>query len=227
MLSLWLSAACLGHCTSFTRAVPRGSQLTWSCDDFLGGRSCAQAQASKLYSGYRCISSLWTNTLRERPRTKQNKTKQNKTKQNKTKQNKNKTKQNKTKQNKPNQTKKTPYNTKQHQTGSDRFVTIFVCCDFMAERSGQIQSTGAARRRRERRLRSMLRHEQQTVRMAMAAALHHSACLREVVEMQQKGAPTEPEDSHQDQGGGNRDELFGEGPGDPSLPRCPAHSSSQ
>ena len=36
MLNLLLSAACLGHCTSFTRAVPRGSQLTWSCDDFLG-----------------------------------------------------------------------------------------------------------------------------------------------------------------------------------------------
>ena len=43
----------------------------------------------------------------------------------------------------------------------------------MAESSGQ--PSGAARRRRERRLRSMLRHEQQTVRMALAAALHHSA----------------------------------------------------
>ena len=36
MLHLVLSAACLGHCTSFTRAVSQGSQLTWSCDDFLG-----------------------------------------------------------------------------------------------------------------------------------------------------------------------------------------------
>ena len=53
----------------------------------------------------------------------------------------------------------------------------------MADPSGQLQSTGAARRRRERRLRSMLRHEQQTVRMALAAALHHSAGPK--VEMQQ------------------------------------------
>ena len=33
---------------------------------------------------------------------------------------------------------------------------------------------GAAWRRRQRRLRSMLRHERQTVRMELAAALHHS-----------------------------------------------------
>ena len=58
---------------------------------------------------------------------------------------------------------------------------------FVAESSGQ--PSGAARRRRERRLRSMLRHEQQTVRMALAAALHHSAGLREKVEKQQNGAP--------------------------------------
>ena len=57
----------------------------------------------------------------------------------------------------------------------------------MAESSGQ--PSGAARRRRERRLRSMLRHEQQTVRMALAAALHHSAGPKEKVEMQQNGAP--------------------------------------
>ena len=56
----------------------------------------------------------------------------------------------------------------------------------MAELSGQ--PSGAARRRRERRLRSMLRHEQQTVRMALAAALHHSAGPKEKVEMQQNGA---------------------------------------
>ena len=34
---------------------------------------------------------------------------------------------------------------------------------------------GAARRRRERRLRSWLRHERVTMRMELAAALHHSA----------------------------------------------------
>ena len=33
---------------------------------------------------------------------------------------------------------------------------------------------GSARRRRERRLRSFLRHERMTVRMELAAALHHS-----------------------------------------------------
>ena len=40
----------------------------------------------------------------------------------------------------------------------------------MAERD-----VGSARRRRERRLRSWLRHERMTVRMELAAALHHSA----------------------------------------------------
>ena len=34
--------------------------------------------------------------------------------------------------------------------------------------------TSSAKRRRERRLRSMLRHERQTVAMELAAALHHS-----------------------------------------------------
>ena len=36
-------------------------------------------------------------------------------------------------------------------------------------------STGSARRRRERRLRSMLRHERMSVGMALAEKLHHSA----------------------------------------------------
>ena len=40
----------------------------------------------------------------------------------------------------------------------------------MAERD-----VGSARRRRERRLRSWLRHERMTVRMELAAALHHSS----------------------------------------------------
>ena len=45
----------------------------------------------------------------------------------------------------------------------------------MAETSGQpLAARGAAWRRRQRRLRSMLRHERQTVRMELAAALHHS-----------------------------------------------------
>ena len=33
---------------------------------------------------------------------------------------------------------------------------------------------GAAQRRRERRLRSMLRHEQQSIRMVLATVMHHS-----------------------------------------------------
>ena len=38
--------------------------------------------------------------------------------------------------------------------------------------------TGAAKRRRERRLRSWSKHERQTVAMALAEALHHSAPRR-------------------------------------------------
>ena len=37
------------------------------------------------------------------------------------------------------------------------------------------RGVGSARRRRERRLRAALRHEQQTVAMVLSAALHHSA----------------------------------------------------
>ena len=64
---------------------------------------------------------------------------------------------------------------------------VSLCRDLMADSSGQ--PSGAARRRRERRLRSMLRHEQQTVRMALAAALHHSAGPEvKKVELQQHAA---------------------------------------
>ena len=54
--------------------------------------------------------------------------------------------------------------------------------------------TSAAKRRRERRLRSMLRHERQTVAMELAAALHHSCgvrpdVLREVPREQQTASP--------------------------------------
>ena len=67
----------------------------------------------------------------------------------------------------------------QQQQGSDRFALLFVVNTvvrtltvglLMAERDG-----GSARRRRERRLRSFLRHERMTVRMELAAALHHSS----------------------------------------------------
>ena len=54
--------------------------------------------------------------------------------------------------------------------------------------------TGSARRRRERRLRSMLRHERMSVAMALAERLHHSACRsvplrKELVEHVQDNAP--------------------------------------
>ena len=45
----------------------------------------------------------------------------------------------------------------------------------MADSSGRPQSSGVARRRRERRLRSVLRHERMTVAMALAEKLHHSS----------------------------------------------------
>ena len=48
--------------------------------------------------------------------------------------------------------------------------------------------TGSARRRRERRLRSMLRHERMAVAMALAEALHRSSGLR-VMERAQHAAP--------------------------------------
>ena len=62
------------------------------------------------------------------------------------------------------------HNHHQAQTGlCDRF-----CCASprMDEFSGQPMS--AAQRRRQRRLRSMLRHEQQSIRMALATVMHHS-----------------------------------------------------
>ena len=37
-----------------------------------------------------------------------------------------------------------------------------------------LAGTSSAKRRRERRLRAMLRHQRQTVAMELAAALHHS-----------------------------------------------------
>ena len=45
----------------------------------------------------------------------------------------------------------------------------------MADPGGRPQSSGVARRRRERRLRSMLRHERMTVAMALAEFSHHSS----------------------------------------------------
>ena len=44
----------------------------------------------------------------------------------------------------------------------------------MDDPSGRPPAGGVARRRRERRLRAQLRHEQQTVRMVLATVTHHS-----------------------------------------------------
>ena len=79
-----------------------------------------------------------------------------------------------------------PYHT--HHTGSDRFVCSFLLRVAIVDESSW-QPMSAAQRRRQLRLRSMLRHEQQTVRMDLADALHHSAGPKEKVEMQQNGAP--------------------------------------
>ena len=57
---------------------------------------------------------------------------------------------------------------------------VSLCCTMMADPSGRPLSSGVARRRRQRRLRSMLRHERMTVAMALAEKLHHSTlqCCR-------------------------------------------------
>ena len=89
----------------------------------------------------------------------------------------------------------------QAQTGCANFV--FLCCTMMADPSGRPQSSGVARRRRERRLRSMLRHERMTVAMALAESTHHSS-------RGQDG---------QGRGVGARAELHGE---DPEAPHTPA-----
>ena len=57
----------------------------------------------------------------------------------------------------------------------------------MAARDDAAGGTSCARRRRERRLRSMLRHERMAVAMALAEALHHSSGL-EVMERAQHAA---------------------------------------
>ena len=71
--------------------------------------------------------------------------------------------------------------------------------------------TGSARRRRERRLRSMLRHERMAVAMAVAEATHHSLLMR-----------TEVCHSHQG-GGGARDALRPTGAEDSTYGRAARH----
>ena len=70
-----------------------------------------------------------------------------------------------------------PYNNNKAYDSNTRFivcVTVMIqnpADGFCADRA----HVGSARRRSERRLRSFLRHERMTVRMELAAALHHSS----------------------------------------------------
>ena len=76
------------------------------------------------------------------------------------------------------------------------FVTVFILAGMaaMSMAGGEVFGEGAARRRRERRLRSWLRHERQSVAMALAEQKHHAsrgqlrARAREVEEQHQHEA---------------------------------------
>ena len=70
----------------------------------------------------------------------------------------------------------------------------------MDELSGQPMS--AAQRRRQRRLRSMLRHEQQSIRMALATVMHHSYKVHT-----EYGAPRSQNTATRARGGGEVDEM--------------------
>ena len=85
-----------------------------------------------------------------------------------------------------------------HHTGSDRLRCFCVASLFVLAVDIMLNvervTTGSARRRRERRLRSMLRHERMSVAMALAERLHHSADVtylgkKELVEHAQYNAP--------------------------------------
>ena len=82
-------------------------------------------------------------------------------------------------------TQHTTHNTQQQQQQQqqafDSNTRFLVCVTVMFPNpadgscADRAHGTGSARRRRERRLRSFLRHERMTVRMELAAALHHSS----------------------------------------------------
>ena len=71
----------------------------------------------------------------------------------------------------------------------------------MAE-SSERPSGGVARRRRERRMRSWFRHEQQSIRMALATVLHHSYDRVHA----EYGAPRSQNTATRARGGGESDE---------------------
>ena len=70
------------------------------------------------------------------------------------------------------------------------FVQIQAGCDFsMAARVSPLSSGGAASGRRERRLRSFWKHEQCSIKMALACAKHHSWQYRASVGVQTDEVP--------------------------------------
>ena len=78
--------------------------------------------------------------------------------------------------------KRQPHSTHQHHTYHPRlrqvapFVLVIFCCAFkLSTIDGVGNATGAAMRRRQRRLRSWLRHERMTVAMTLAEFTHHTA----------------------------------------------------
>ena len=75
----------------------------------------------------------------------------------------------------------------------------------MAARDNAGGGTGSARRRRERRLRSHLRHERMAIAMALAESLHHSTQRQETARA----------------GGGAREELHGKAPDEAPPPQEP------
>ena len=75
--------------------------------------------------------------------------------------------------------------------------------------------SGAAKRRRDRRLRMHWRHEQLALQMALAAALHHSRDVRPVTNNSLRSQRTARA------GRGAREELHGYAPEDPPLPSPP------
>ena len=60
-----------------------------------------------------------------------------------------------------------------HSSGATSFVVSLAASQMMA--GGEVDGEGAARRRRQRRLRSWLKHERQSVAMALAEYTHHAS----------------------------------------------------
>ena len=84
-----------------------------------------------------------------------------------------------------------------HPTTTSRFPQV--ACTYrrtLAVVSWECERSGAAAKRRGRRLRAQWRHEQQSIATALATALHHSARRRERGR-RRKHRPKGPEERHQ------------------------------